>query len=122
MVTSTPKQEPEEDFIPTPEPVREQTSEPTVIGSIVPEQTSDAPEVPRNFRAYMSDGELELWDERAGIREYDGGLTREQAEAGAYQDIMQIRSESYNQNTMNLIQELDMIEIGNFARFDYAVA
>lgn len=27
------------------------------------------------------------WDERAAIREYDGGLSREEAEAAAYQDI-----------------------------------
>lgn len=29
------------------------------------------------------------WEERAAIREHDGGMTREEAEAAAYQDILE---------------------------------
>jgi hypothetical protein len=31
-----------------------------------------------------------LWDERAAIREFDGGLPREQAEMLALQDVMEL--------------------------------
>jgi hypothetical protein len=31
-----------------------------------------------------------LWDERAAIMEFDGGLPRERAEAGALNDIFQV--------------------------------
>lgn len=31
---------------------------------------------------------FDAWDERAGIREYDGGQARADAEAGAYLDVI----------------------------------
>lgn len=31
--------------------------------------------------------EADLWDERAAIMEYDGGLSRDEAEAAAYADV-----------------------------------
>lgn len=31
--------------------------------------------------------DYDLWEERAAIREFDGGMTREEAEAAAYEDI-----------------------------------
>lgn len=31
--------------------------------------------------------DYDLWEERAAIREFDGGMTREEAEAAAYGDI-----------------------------------
>jgi hypothetical protein len=31
--------------------------------------------------------QYDLWQERAAIREYDGGMSREEAEATAYEDI-----------------------------------
>jgi hypothetical protein len=33
---------------------------------------------------------IELWHERAAIREYDGGLDRERAEQAAYYDLRRI--------------------------------
>ena len=33
---------------------------------------------------------IELWHERAAIREYDGGLDRERAEEAAYYDLRRI--------------------------------
>jgi hypothetical protein len=33
---------------------------------------------------------IELWNERAAIREYDGGLDRERAEEAAYYDLRRI--------------------------------
>lgn len=89
---------------------------------LTPVQPLAAPEHPSNFRAYLSDGELEQYEERAAIREYDGGLTREEAEAGALEDLWYIRNESYDEFTKNIIQEYDAIEVGNIERFKYAVA
>lgn len=31
--------------------------------------------------------EFDRWEERAAIREFDGGMTREEAEAAAYEDV-----------------------------------
>lgn len=36
----------------------------------------------------MTEYEQELFEERAAIMEYDGGMTREEAEREAYKDIM----------------------------------
>lgn len=40
--------------------------------------------------------EKELWEERAAIREYLGGYTREQAELLAYEDVQQMLRENEN--------------------------
>ena len=36
---------------------------------------------------YTDNELIELWEERAAIREYDGGMTREAAEKAAYWDV-----------------------------------
>lgn len=36
----------------------------------------------------MNEYERELFEERAAIMEYDGGMTREQAELEAYKDVV----------------------------------
>lgn len=36
----------------------------------------------------MNEYEKELFEERAAIMEYDGGMTREQAELEAYKDVI----------------------------------
>jgi hypothetical protein len=36
---------------------------------------------------YTEQDLIELWEERAAIREFDGGMTREAAEKAAYWDV-----------------------------------
>lgn len=45
--------------------------------------------------------EKELWEERAAIREYLGGYTREQAELLAYEDVQQMLRENENVDSKN---------------------
>ena len=56
--------------------------------------------------------EKEMWEERAGIMEYTGDFTREQAEAGACEEILGARvySGAWEQAIIN---ELSGIEIKN---------
>lgn len=42
--------------------------------------------------------EIELFNERAAIREYLGGYSREEAEKLAYEDVKQIQQEKKNDN------------------------
>ena len=89
---------------------------------LTPQTPFAAPVYPENFRAYLFDGELEEFEERAAIREHDGGLEREHAESGALEDLWNMRHELYDDTTMKMIQELDLVEVGNFERFSNAVA
>jgi len=41
----------------------------------------------------VTDADQELFEERAAIREYDGGLSREMAETLAKQDVILIRNQ-----------------------------
>lgn len=41
----------------------------------------------------LTEDELELWEERAAIMEYDGGLSREEAEREAFDDIVMRRND-----------------------------
>jgi hypothetical protein len=40
-----------------------------------------------NVYTCMTDDELEYWNERAAIREHEGGMSKEEAERAAYQEL-----------------------------------
>lgn len=46
----------------------------------------------------MTEDEQDLYEERAAIREYDGGYTREEAEKLALQDIENMRHNRRNRH------------------------
>ena len=54
---------------------------------------------PENRRRLMREvwPEFDDWEERAAIREHDGGMSREDAEAAAYDEVMAHREGEYAQ-------------------------
>jgi hypothetical protein len=50
----------------------------------------------RNFYFTIPNEEQELFDERAGILEYEAGFTRGQAEHRAFIELLKIRRAKYN--------------------------
>lgn len=45
----------------------------------------------KNWRVRLTDDQQEAFEERAAIMEFDAGMTREQAEAAALQDILKLQ-------------------------------
>ena len=43
----------------------------------------------------LTEEEKEIFEERAAIREFDGNVSREEAEAGALEDIIKIRERTH---------------------------
>jgi hypothetical protein len=54
---------------------------------------------PQNKRRLMREvwPEFDEWEERAAIREFDGGMARAEAEAAAYEEVMAKREGDYAQ-------------------------
>jgi hypothetical protein len=54
-------------------------------------QNADFSEPPDNgagrYAGWTEEARCDLWDERAAIMEFDGGLTREEAEAAAWREV-----------------------------------